>query len=131
AFIVSVFLAQRSLHDHVARVRRAFVGEGEGLERARAAVAAVVGRDPRSLDEAGVCRAAIETTAENLCDGVIAPAVWYLIAGLPGLLVYKAVNTADSMIGHRSDRYRAFGWAAARLDDLLNLVPARLTGLVA
>jgi adenosylcobinamide-phosphate synthase len=92
------------------------------------AVSRIVGRDPEALDEAGVCRAAIESTAENFSDGIVAPAFWYLIAGLPGILAYKAVNTADSMIGHRSDRYRAFGWAAARLDDLLNYIPARISG---
>ena len=90
----------------------------------------IVGRDPASLDEAGVCRAAIESCAENFSDGVVAPAFWFALLGLPGLLAYKAVNTADSMIGHRTARYEAFGWAAARLDDLLNLVPARLRGLL-
>jgi adenosylcobinamide-phosphate synthase len=87
-----------------------------------------VGRDPNALDESGVCRAAIETTAENFSDGVVAPAFWYLVAGLPGIAIYKAVNTADSMIGHRSARYRMFGWASARLDDVLNFLPARLSG---
>lgn len=124
--IVAIMLAQRSLYDHVARVKEAF--RDGGLPAARQAVSRIVGRDPQALDEAGVCRAAIETTAENFSDGIVAPAFWYLIAGLPGLLAYKAVNTADSMIGHRSDRYLAFGWAAARLDDVLNFVPARLSG---
>jgi adenosylcobinamide-phosphate synthase len=100
------------------------------LPAAREAVSMIVGRDPEALDEAGVCRAAIETTAENFSDGVVAPAFWYLVAGLPGIAVYKAVNTADSMIGHRTSRHAAFGWAAARLDDLLNLIPARLAGLL-
>jgi adenosylcobinamide-phosphate synthase len=126
--VVAVLLAQRSLYDHVARVAAAF--RSGGLVAARRAVSQIVGRDPESLDTAGVCRAAIETTAENFSDGVVAPAFWYLICGLPGLLVYKAVNTADSMIGHKSERYLAFGWAAARFDDVLNLVPARLAGLI-
>jgi adenosylcobinamide-phosphate synthase len=90
----------------------------------------IVGRDPEALDEAGVARAAIESSAENFSDGVVAPAFWFAVAGLPGIALYKALNTADSMIGHRSERYRAFGWAAARLDDLANLVPARLSGLL-
>ena len=88
----------------------------------------IVGRDPESLDEAGVSRAAIESCAENFSDGVVAPAFWFALLGLPGLIAYKAVNTANSMIGHRTARHEAFGWAAARLDDLLNLVPARLSG---
>ncbi len=125
--LVAILLAQRSLYDHVRRVFRAF---DDGLPAAREAVSRVVGRDPNALDEAGICRAAIETTAENFSDGVVAPAFWYLVAGLPGILVYKAVNTADSMIGHRTPRHAAFGWAAARLDDLLNLIPARLAGVL-
>jgi adenosylcobinamide-phosphate synthase len=125
---VSVLLAQRSLYDHVRRVYAAF-GDG-GLAAARQAVSKVVGRDPDALDESGVCRAAIETTAENFSDGVVAPAFWYLVAGLPGIAIYKAVNTADSMIGHRTPRYRAFGWASARLDDALNVLPARLSGVL-
>jgi adenosylcobinamide-phosphate synthase len=88
----------------------------------------IVGRDPEQLDEAGVCRAAIESCAENFADGVVAPVFWLALLGLPGLLAYKAINTADSMIGHRSERFEAFGWAAARLDDLVNLAPARLAG---
>ncbi|WP_284176714.1 adenosylcobinamide-phosphate synthase CbiB [Rhabdaerophilum sp. SD176] len=124
----SVLIAQRSLHDHVARVADAL--ESEGLAGGRRAVSMVVGRNPDVLDEAGVARAAIETTAENFSDGVVAPVFWFLLLGLPGLAVYKAVNTADSMIGHRSPRYLAYGWASARLDDLLNLAPARLSGLL-
>ncbi len=124
----SVLLAQRSLYDHVARVQEAFAAGG--LAAARQAVSQVVGRDPESLDEAGVTRAAIETTAENFSDGVVAPVFWFALGGLPGLVLYKAINTADSMIGHRSLRHEAFGWAAARLDDLVNLVPARLAGLL-
>ena len=126
---VAVLLAQRSLADHVAAV-------GDGLRRSladgRRAVARIVGRDPAALDRAGVARAAIESAAENFSDGVIAPAFWYLVAGLPGIAVYKLVNTADSMIGHRTARHQQFGWAAARLDDLMNWVPARLAaGLLA
>ncbi|NNM72862.1 adenosylcobinamide-phosphate synthase CbiB [Enterovirga aerilata] len=128
ALIASVFLAQRSLHAHVRRVREAFA-EG-GLPAARRAVSMIVGRDPERLDEAGVARAAIESTAENFSDGVVAPAFWFALLGLPGLVAYKAINTADSMIGHLSVRHRDFGWAAARLDDLLNLVPARLAGFL-
>ena len=128
ALIASVFLAQKSLGDHVEAVRAAL--EREGLEAGRRAVSMIVGRDPNELDEAGVCRAAIESLAENASDGVVAPWLALALFGLPGLLVYKMVNTADSMIGHRSERYLAFGWGAARLDDLLNLVPARLTALL-
>jgi adenosylcobinamide-phosphate synthase len=127
ALLVSILLAARSLHRHVAAVAR---GLGESLARGREAVAAIVGRNPETLDEAGVARAAIESAAENFSDGVIAPLFWYLLFGLPGIAAYKAINTLDSMIGHRSEKYRAFGWAAARLDDLVNLVPARLAALM-
>ena len=128
ALIASIFIAQRSLYQHVAWVRSAFA-EG-GLAGARKAVAMIVGRDPEQLDEAGVCRAAIESCAENFSDGVVAPVFWLALLGLPGLIAYKAINTADSMIGHRTERYESFGWAAARLDDLVNLVPARLSALL-
>jgi adenosylcobinamide-phosphate synthase len=128
AVIASIFIAQRSLYDHVARVQQAFASGG--LDAARSAVSAIVGRDPQALDDAGVCRAAIETTAENFSDGVVAPVFWFALFGLPGLMVYKVVNTADSMVGHLTERHRAFGWAAARLDDLANLVPARLSALL-
>jgi adenosylcobinamide-phosphate synthase len=128
ALIASVLIAQKSLHQHVARVAAGLATDG--LAGGRAAVAMIVGRDPQSLDEAGVARAAIESTAENFSDGVVAPAFWFAVAGLPGLVVYKVVNTADSMIGHMSERHRAFGWAAARLDDLMNLAPARASGLL-
>lgn len=124
--VASVLIAQNSLYRHVAQVAAAF-GAG-GLAEARRAVSLIVGRDPDSLDEAGICRAAIETAAENFSDGVVAPAFWFALLGLPGLAAYKAVNTADSMIGHRSERHRDFGWAAARFDDLVNLAPARLSG---
>jgi adenosylcobinamide-phosphate synthase len=128
ALIASTLIAQRSLYQHVARVRRAFT-EG-GLPAARQAVAMIVGRDPERLDEGGVARAAIESTAENFSDGIVAPVFWLALLGLPGLIAYKAINTADSMIGHRSTRYVDFGWAAARLDDLVNLIPARLSGIL-
>lgn len=128
ALIASTLIAQRSLYQHVARVHRAFA-EG-GLAAARKAVAMIVGRDPEQLDEAGVARAAIESTAENFSDGIVAPVFWLALLGLPGLIAYKAINTADSMIGHRSTRYVDFGWAAARLDDLVNLVPARISGVL-
>ena len=128
ALVASIFIAQRSLYQHVNRVRMAFISDG--LAGARVAVSMIVGRDPNQLDEAAVSRAAIESAAENFSDGIVAPAFWLALLGLPGLLVYKAINTADSMIGHRSDRYRWFGWAAARLDDFVNLVPARLSGLL-
>jgi adenosylcobinamide-phosphate synthase len=124
----SALLAQRSLDAHVARVADAL--EREGLPAARTAVAQIVGRDPEALDEAGVARAAIESLAENFSDGVVAPAFWMALAGLPGGAVYKAVNTADSMIGHRTERHREFGWAAARLDDLVNLPASRLSALL-
>jgi len=128
ALIASIFIAQRSLYQHVARVRSAFA-EG-GLAGARKAVAMIVGRDPEQLDQAGICRAAIESCAENFSDGVVAPVFWLALLGLPGLIAYKTINTADSMIGHRSERYESFGWAAARLDDLVNLVPARLSAVL-
>ena len=101
-----------------------------GLISGRLAVSQIVGRDPESLDGAGVARAAIESLAENFSDGVVAPVFWYLVLGLPGMFAYKMANTLDSMIGHKSERYRAFGWAAARLDDLLNLIPAPISGLL-
>jgi adenosylcobinamide-phosphate synthase len=127
AVLVSILLAGRSLHAHVAAVAR---GLAKDLAEGRKAVAAIVGRNPETLDEAGVARAAIESAAENFSDGLIAPLFWYLLFGLPGIAAYKAINTLDSMIGHRSEQYRAFGWAAARLDDLVNLIPARLAGLL-
>jgi adenosylcobinamide-phosphate synthase len=126
--VVAILVAQRSLHDHVARVMRAL--DQEGLAAGRVAVSHIVGRDPASLDAHGVARAGIESLAENFSDGVVAPVLFYLVAGLPGLLVYKTVNTLDSMIGHKTPRHFAFGWASARFDDLLNLVPARLAGVL-
>ncbi len=127
-FFVAVLLAQRSLFEHVRAVRRALAAEG--LTAARRAVALIVGRDPNSLDKHDVARAAIESLAENFADGVVAPALWYMFFGLPGLFVYKTVNTLDSMIGHRSPQYEAFGRFAARLDDVMNLIPARLAGFL-
>ncbi len=126
--IVAVFLAQKSLIDHVEAVGRALLSGGVGA--GRRAVAQIVGRDVTSLDEAGIARAAMESAAENFSDGLVAPVFWYALLGLPGLLIYKAANTANSMIGHRSARYEAFGWAAARFDDALNFVPARLSALL-
>jgi adenosylcobinamide-phosphate synthase len=126
--IASTLIAQKSLYLHVRAVQDAFAAGGLGA--ARHAVSMIVGRDPRKLDEAGVSRAAIESAAENFSDGIVAPAFWLLLLGLPGLVAYKAINTADSMIGHKSERHRAFGWAAARLDDLVNLPASRLSGLV-
>ncbi|WEJ99704.1 MAG: adenosylcobinamide-phosphate synthase CbiB [Candidatus Sphingomonas phytovorans] len=121
-------LAQRSLHDHVAPVATALATRD--LPRARAAVAMIVGRDVEALEGAGIARAAIESLAESFCDGVVAPLFWLLVLGVPGLWAYKAINTADSLIGHREERWRAFGWASARTDDLANLIPARLAGLL-
>ncbi len=121
----AVLLAHKSLLDHVRAVAD---GLRENLKAGREAVAQIVGRDPDTLNEAGVSRAAIESAAENFSDGVVAPAFWLLIGGLPGMLLYKAVNTADSMIGHRTERYQHFGYAAAKLDDWLNWVPARIAG---
>lgn len=120
--------AQKSLEDHVAAVATAL--ESEGLEGGRKAVSMIVGRDPDQLDEAAVCRAAIESLAENFSDGVVAPSFWLGLLGLPGGAGYKAINTADSMIGHRTPRHEAFGWASARLDDLVNLPASRLTAFL-
>lgn len=127
ALIASSLLAQRSLDAHVADVER---GLGQSIDEGRRMVAKIVGRDVTQLDEAGIARAAIESLAENFSDGVVAPALALAFFGLPGGIVYKAANTADSMIGHKSARYLAFGAAAARFDDLLNLVPARLSALL-
>jgi adenosylcobinamide-phosphate synthase len=126
-FCASPLMAQRSLHDHVADVARAL--EAKGLEAGRQKVAMIVGRDVAALDQAGVSRAAVESLAENFSDGVVAPAFWTAVFGLVGGALYKAANTADSMIGHRSARYAQFGWAAARFDDLVNLPASRLAAL--
>jgi adenosylcobinamide-phosphate synthase len=128
AALMATLLAQNSLYRHVDEVARALATGN--LQQARDAVRHIVGRDPESLDRPAVARAAIESLAENFADGVVAPLFWGLLFGLPGMMAYKAVNTADSMIGHRTQRHEAFGWASARFDDLLNLIPARLSGLL-
>lgn len=128
AFLAWPFLAIRSLHDHVQAVARPL--EAGDLAKARLAVSMIVGRNPDTLDEAGITRASLESLAENTSDGIIAPLFWGVLLGLPGLVGYKAVNTLDSMIGHKTARYHAFGWASARFDDLVNLGPARLSGLL-
>jgi len=128
AVIAGTLIARRSLHRHVADVADAL--EQRGVIAGRAAVAKIVGRDTDALDAAGVARAAIESLAENFSDGVVAPVFWMAIAGLPGAALYKAINTADSMIGHRTPRHEAFGWAAAKLDDLVNLPASRLSALL-
>ena len=125
--LAGTFIAQRSLQRHVAEVADAL---DKGLDFGRGAVAHSVGRDPGSLDAAGVARAAIESLAENFSDAVVAPVLWLVIGGLPGIALYKAINTADSMIGHRTPRHDAFGWAAARLDDVVNLPASRLSALL-
>ena len=119
-------VALRSLHDHVTAVAHPL--QAGDIKAARAAVSLIVGRDPASLDEAGIARASIESLAENASDGVVAPLFWGAIFGLPAIVGYKAINTLDSMIGHRTARHAAFGWAAARIDDVANFIPARLTG---
>lgn len=121
-------LAIRSLYDHVVPIAQAL--ERGDIDAARRRAAMIVGRDVAALDETGIARAAIESLAESVCDGVVAPLFWLVVAGLPGLWAYKAINTADSLIGHREDRWRAFGWAAARTDDVANLLPARLSGVL-
>jgi adenosylcobinamide-phosphate synthase len=122
------FVALRSLYDHVAAV--AYPLKAGDIGAARSAVAKIVGRDPALLDEAGIARAAIESLAENASDGVVAPVLWGALLGLPGIVGYKAINTLDSMIGHRTARHESFGWAAARIDDIANFIPARITGLL-
>jgi adenosylcobinamide-phosphate synthase len=126
--VASTLLAQRSLHKHVADVADAL--DKRGIASARTAVSRIVGRDSEALDAAGIARAAIESLAENFSDAIVAPVLWMAIAGLPGAALYKAINTADSMIGHRTPRYADFGWAAARLDDLVNLPASRLAALL-
>ena len=127
AILASTLPAQQSLDRHVRAVALAL--EQGGLAAGRAAVAKIVGRNPEQLDEAGVARAALESLAENFSDAVVAPLFWIALGGLTGGALYKAVNTADSMIGHRTERFLAFGWAAARLDDLVNLPASRLAAL--
>ena len=126
--IAAIFFAQKSLSDHVLAVAKGL--RREGLSGGRRAVSMIVGRDPETLDEAGISRAALESLAENFSDGVVAPAFWYAALGLPGLLAYKMLNTADSMIGHLSEKYADFGWASARFDDLANWPAARLSMLL-
>jgi len=126
--LMTTLIAGRSLYDHVAAVKNTL--HVPDIEKAREKVALIVGRNPDNLDEPAIARAAVESLAENASDGVIAPLFWGLVAGLPGIVIYKLVNTADSMWGHRNERFEWFGKSAARLDDLLNLVPARITGLL-
>lgn len=128
ALVGMTLIAQKSLYQHVTRVRDAL--RYSGLAEARKQVSMIVGRNPDYLDEAGVSRAAIESCSENFSDGVVAPIFWFAVLGLPGLFMYKAVNTADSMIGHRNETYEDFGWASARFDDLINLPASRLSGLL-
>jgi adenosylcobinamide-phosphate synthase len=128
AIVASTLIAQRSLHQHVVRVAEAL--EQNGLAAGREAVSHIVGRDPGALDQAGVARAAIESLAESFSDGVVAPVFWLMVGGIAGGAAYKAINTADSMIGHRTPRHQAFGFAAARLDDLVNLPASRLSALL-
>ncbi len=123
--IATAFIAQKSLSNHVQAVADVLP---HSLADARAAVSKIVGRDTKALDQSGVATAALETLAENASDGVVAPVLWYAVLGLPGLVAYKAINTADSMIGHKSEKHLNFGWAAARFDDLINLPASRLTG---
>ncbi len=125
--VAAILIAQRSLVDHLLAVAH---GLRAGLQGGRDAVAMIVSRDTADMTGPQVARSAIESGAENMSDGVIAPAFWFLLAGLPGLITYKMINTADSMIGYRTERYEDFGWAAARFDDLLNLIPARLTAIL-
>jgi len=121
-------VAARSMYDHVKDVARPLAADD--IEGARKAVSLIVGRDPNQLDAAGIRRSTLESLAENTSDGIVAPLFYGVIFGLPGIMAYKAINTLDSMIGHRNERHGDFGWAAARLDDLVNLIPARLTGLI-
>lgn len=126
--MVFTLLAQKSLHEHVRAVERGL--REDGLEGGRRAVGMIVGRNPETLDEGGISRAAIESLAENFSDGVVAPAFWYAIFGLPGIFVYKMINTADSMVGYRNEKYRWFGRVSAQIDDLANWVPARISALL-
>jgi len=128
ALVGTVGLAQRSLFEHVNNVLTSL--RAGDLPESRERVSFIVGRDTRQLDATGVSAAALESLAESFNDGIVAPAFWFLIAGLPGLFAYKVINTADSLIGHKEERWRAFGWAAARIDDVANLVPARLAGVL-
>ncbi|WP_169546397.1 adenosylcobinamide-phosphate synthase CbiB [Sneathiella aquimaris] len=128
ALLIWPLLAIHSLHQHVDNIRAPLAKNK--LEKARMAIAMIVSRDPKTLDQSAICRAAIESLAENTSDGVIAPLFWACLFGLPGVGFYKAVNTLDSMIGYKNEKYLHFGWASARFDDLVNLIPARLTALL-
>ena len=123
----AILLAHNSLMDHVRRVAASL---GSSLKSGRFAVSRIVGRDTSQMDESDVSRAAIESAAENFSDGVVAPAFWFLLLGLPGIALYKAVNTADSMIGYKNEKYGEFGWASARFDDLVNWIPARISAVL-
>ncbi len=127
ALIATAFIAQKSMRDHVQDVSNAL---SSSLIAARTSVAKIVGRDTKALDESGIAKAALESLAENTADGIVAPVLWYALLGLPGLVAYKAINTADSMIGHKSERHFFFGFCAAKLDDLVNLPASRLTALL-
>ena len=128
ALIVSIFLAQNSLYQHVASVAKAC--KADDLVDARSQISHIVGRDPNSLDQRAIGRAAIESLSENFSDGVVAPIFWYVVGGLPALIAYKALNTSDSMIGYLTDKYADFGWCAARFDDAANFIPARLSAFI-
>lgn len=127
ALLATTLIAQKSLRDHVLDVYNALA---RSLPDGRKAVSLIVGRDPSALDESGVSKAALESLAENTSDGIVAPVLWYALLGLPGIAIYKAINTADSMIGYKNEKYQHFGWASARLDDVVNLPASRLTGLL-
>ncbi len=127
ALFATALIAQHSLYEHVSAVGK---GLDTSMNEGRKAVAKIVGRDPAALDESGVVKGALESLAENASDGIVAPVLWYALLGLPGIVAYKAINTADSMIGHKSERYINFGWASARLDDLINLPASRFTGFL-
>jgi adenosylcobinamide-phosphate synthase len=126
ALVATAFIAQKSMRDHVADVARAL---SSSVAEGRVSVAKIVGRETKELDESGVTKAALESLAENTADGIVAPVFWFAVAGLPGLVAYKAINTADSMIGHKSERYLYFGFVAAKLDDLVNLPASRLAAV--
>jgi len=128
ALLLSTMIASKSLYQHVFAVASAL--KNDDIENARSAAGKIVGRDTKNLDNHGIARAAIESLSENFSDGIVAPIFWATLFGLPGVLVYKMLNTADSMIGYKNDRYLYFGWAAARMDDLANFVPARLSALL-
>jgi adenosylcobinamide-phosphate synthase len=127
ALVATAFIAQKSMRDHVQDVSHAL---SSSISEGRMAVAKIVGRDTTQLDESGITKAALESLAENTADGIVAPLLWYALLGLPGIVAYKAINTADSMIGHKSERHLFFGFCSAKLDDLVNLPASRLTALL-